>query len=161
MADFIKYRGHGYRLKKLLCVCKRMRLGVGCSAQVPWRVIDPSIDEGPPAWGPRKVELTSISGYPRFPRMGGWAAPVLLWGYRRIDLLIFSTNQDGVAKSPPYGVTAFFQDLDIHTVCLRPWKNTKPCRPKFLLSHLMSFCESTNQEIWNRVQFLGFDRRSQ
>jgi hypothetical protein len=27
---------------------------------------------------------------------------------------------DGVAKSPPYGVTAFFQDLDIHYVCLRP-----------------------------------------
>jgi hypothetical protein len=27
---------------------------------------------------------------------------------------------DGVAKSPPYGVTAFFQDLDIPDVCLRP-----------------------------------------
>jgi len=27
---------------------------------------------------------------------------------------------DGVAKSPPYGVTAFFQDLDILDVCLRP-----------------------------------------
>jgi hypothetical protein len=27
---------------------------------------------------------------------------------------------DGVAKSPPYGVTAFFQDLDILVVCLRP-----------------------------------------
>jgi hypothetical protein len=27
---------------------------------------------------------------------------------------------DGVAKSPPYGVTAVFQDLDIHYVCLRP-----------------------------------------
>jgi hypothetical protein len=27
---------------------------------------------------------------------------------------------DGVAKSPPYGVTAFFQDLDILEVCLRP-----------------------------------------
>ena len=27
---------------------------------------------------------------------------------------------DGVAKSPPYRVTAFFQDLDIHYVCLRP-----------------------------------------
>jgi hypothetical protein len=27
---------------------------------------------------------------------------------------------DGVAKSPPYGVTAFFQDLDILYVCLRP-----------------------------------------
>jgi hypothetical protein len=26
----------------------------------------------------------------------------------------------GVAKSPPYGVTAFFQDLDILYVCLRP-----------------------------------------
>jgi hypothetical protein len=28
--------------------------------------------------------------------------------------------RDGVAKSPPYGVTAFFQDLDILDVCLRP-----------------------------------------
>jgi hypothetical protein len=27
---------------------------------------------------------------------------------------------DGVTKSPPYGVTAFFQDLDILYVCLRP-----------------------------------------
>jgi hypothetical protein len=27
---------------------------------------------------------------------------------------------DGVAKSPPYCVTAFFQDLDIPDVCLRP-----------------------------------------
>jgi hypothetical protein len=27
---------------------------------------------------------------------------------------------DGVAKSPPYGVTAIFQDLDILDVCLRP-----------------------------------------
>jgi hypothetical protein len=27
---------------------------------------------------------------------------------------------DGVAKNPPYGVTAFFQDLDIPNVCLRP-----------------------------------------
>ena len=27
---------------------------------------------------------------------------------------------DGVAKNPPYGVTAFFQDLDIPDVCLRP-----------------------------------------
>ena len=27
---------------------------------------------------------------------------------------------DGVAKSPPSGVTAFLQDLDILYVCLRP-----------------------------------------
>jgi hypothetical protein len=27
---------------------------------------------------------------------------------------------DGVAKSPPYGVTALFQDLDIPDVCLLP-----------------------------------------
>jgi len=27
---------------------------------------------------------------------------------------------DGVAKIPPYGVTALFQDLDIPGVCLRP-----------------------------------------
>jgi len=31
-----------------------------------------------------------------------------------------NTKVDGVAKSPPYGVTAFFQDLDIPDVCLRP-----------------------------------------
>jgi len=42
---------------------------------------------------------------------------------------------DGVAKSPPYGVTAFFQDLDILDVCLHPWKNTGPCRTESLLSH--------------------------
>ena len=29
-------------------------------------------------------------------------------------------NVDGVAKSPPYGVTAFFQDLDLPDVGLRP-----------------------------------------
>jgi hypothetical protein len=33
--------------------------------------------------------------------------------------LIF-INYDGVAKSPPYSVTAFFQDLDILDICLRP-----------------------------------------
>jgi len=27
---------------------------------------------------------------------------------------------DGVAKSPPHGVAAFFQDLDMPYVCLRP-----------------------------------------
>jgi hypothetical protein len=27
---------------------------------------------------------------------------------------------DGVAKSQPYGVTAFFQNLDILDVCLHP-----------------------------------------
>jgi hypothetical protein len=27
---------------------------------------------------------------------------------------------DGIAKSPPYGVTALFQDLDILDVCLHP-----------------------------------------
>jgi hypothetical protein len=48
---------------------------------------------------------------------------------------------DGVAKNPPYGVTLIFQDLDILVVCLRPRKITKPRWTKFLLSHLMSFCE--------------------
>jgi hypothetical protein len=32
----------------------------------------------------------------------------------------FISEFDGVAKSPPYGVTAFFQDFDIPDVCLRP-----------------------------------------
>jgi predicted signal transduction protein with EAL and GGDEF domain len=32
-------------------------------------------------------------------------------------------GEAGVAKSPSYGVTAFFQDLDIPDVCLRPLKN--------------------------------------
>jgi hypothetical protein len=31
-----------------------------------------------------------------------------------------AAKYDGVAKSQPYGVTAFFQDLDILDVCLRP-----------------------------------------
>ena len=31
-----------------------------------------------------------------------------------------NTIFDGVAKSPPYGVTAFFQNLDILHVYLRP-----------------------------------------
>jgi hypothetical protein len=44
----------------------------------------------------------------------------------------------GVAKNPPYGVTAFFQDLDIPDVCL----STKPCRTTFLSGHPTSFCES-------------------
>jgi hypothetical protein len=37
-----------------------------------------------------------------------------------LDLICFYFIVDGVAKSPPYGVTAFFQDLDIPDVCLRP-----------------------------------------
>jgi hypothetical protein len=32
----------------------------------------------------------------------------------------FLLTVDGVAKSPPYGVMAFFQDLDIPYICLRP-----------------------------------------
>jgi hypothetical protein len=42
------------------------------------------------------------------------------------NLLIFLSKEtvwsiiDGVAKIPPYGVTVFFQDLDILYVCLRP-----------------------------------------
>jgi hypothetical protein len=33
-----------------------------------------------------------------------------------------SCKLDGVVKSPPYSVTAFFQDLDILDVCLEPLK---------------------------------------
>jgi hypothetical protein len=35
-------------------------------------------------------------------------------------VFINGADNDGVAKSPPYGVTAFFQDLDILDVCLHP-----------------------------------------
>ncbi len=62
-----------------------------------------------------------------------------------VDLLLqlksLCINIDGVAKSPPYGVTALFQDLDLPDVGLRPRKTTRPCTSKFLLSHPMSICE--------------------
>ncbi len=54
----------------------------------------------------------------------------------------FNKKNNGVAKSPPYRVTVFFQDLDIPDVCLRPRKTTKPCRTKFLFSHPTSFYEN-------------------
>jgi hypothetical protein len=46
------------------------------------------------------------------------------WTHLRILCFVITTLSavlfDGVAKSPPYGVMAFFQDLDIPYVCLRP-----------------------------------------
>jgi hypothetical protein len=36
---------------------------------------------------------------------------------------LFRWNNDGVAKSPPYGVTAFFQDLDIPVYAFAPEKS--------------------------------------
>ena len=54
---------------------------------------------------------------------------------------------DGVAKSPPYCVTAFFHDLDILDVCLRPGKTTKPFRTKFLPGHPASFFESIKDRV--------------
>jgi len=50
-------------------------------------------------------------------------------------LRVSVVKNDGVAKSPPYGVTPVFQDLDLPDVGLRPGKTTKPCRTKFLHSH--------------------------
>ena len=47
---------------------------------------------------------------------------------------------DGVAKSPPHGVAAVLQDLDIP---MYAFAFEKPLRrgTKFLLSHLIHFCE--------------------
>ncbi len=56
-------------------------------------------------------------------------------------MVIGVVNLDGAAKSPPYYLTVVFQDLDLPDVGLRPRKTTRPCRTKFLLSHLRIFCE--------------------
>jgi hypothetical protein len=41
---------------------------------------------------------------------------------------------DGVAKNPPYGVTAFFQDLDIPDVCFAPEKTPSLVGRNFCLA---------------------------
>jgi len=56
-------------------------------------------------------------------------------------------NVDGVAKSPPSGVAAVFQDLGILYVRFHPRKTTTPCGTKFLLSHPMTFGETSNVEL--------------
>jgi hypothetical protein len=46
--------------------------------------------------------------------------PSVIAHYSFPDLIVPFINLDGVAKSPPYSVTAFFQDLDIPDVSHRP-----------------------------------------
>jgi len=46
--------------------------------------------------------------------------PRLTFFVKRVTLIPFTAIVDGVAKSPPYGVMLFFQDLDLQDVGLRP-----------------------------------------
>jgi len=50
-------------------------------------------------------------------------------------------------KSPIYGVAAVFPDLDLLYVGLHTGKTTTPCTSKFLLSHLMAFCEGIMHKV--------------
>jgi len=49
-------------------------------------------------------------------------AAFALCGGSAVWCYCYQANIDGVAKSPPSGVTAFFQDFDILDVCLEPLK---------------------------------------
>jgi hypothetical protein len=54
----------------------------------------------------------------------------------------FPVNLDGVAKSPPYGVTAFFQDLDILPYAFVPEKPPSLVGRNFCLAIVMVVAKS-------------------